>query len=64
MEVRNSHGVPVNFNAAVLLMDDEIRERLHYAGLCDPQSFFDAYCKEHYRVFGEVFEPDQESPAY
>ena len=64
MEVYNSHGVLINFNAAVLLMDDEILERLHYMGLCTPQSFFDAYCAEHYRAFGEVFELDKENPTY
>lgn len=39
--VKNSWGVEVYFNAAVELMDDDIKERLHMKlALCSEQEFF------------------------
>lgn len=46
----------VDFAAAVALMDDEIREKLHAEmAPCSNQSFIDAYCKAHKTKFGEDF---------
>lgn len=47
---------PVNYKAAVELMDDDIRESLHNG----PVSYTDAhflweYCKRHLEKFGEPF---------
>jgi hypothetical protein len=47
---------PIDFNAAVALMDDDIRERLHgEMAPCSDQEFIDAYAKAHQDAFGEVF---------
>lgn len=50
----------VDFDAAVSMMDDDLRERVHsmFIGgeVDDPQSFMDVYCTLHYDVYGEVFE--------
>lgn len=49
----NTH---VDFEAAVNLMDDEIREALHAElAPCTEQEFFDAYCKAHEEKYGEKF---------
>lgn len=46
----------VDFEAAVNLMDDEIREALHAElAPCTEQEFFDAYCKAHEEKYGEEF---------
>lgn len=63
--VKNSWGVEVYFNAAVELMDDDIRERLHMElAPCSEQEFFTAYCNEHQRIFGEGFALDTRNPVY
>jgi hypothetical protein len=51
-------GRQVDFDAAVNLMDDEIREDLH-STLDDPsneQAFVDAYADRHETKFGEQFQ--------
>ena len=46
------------FDAAVALMDDNIREKLHAElAPCSNQEFLEAYAKEHERKFGEKFPP-------
>ena len=46
-----------DFDAAVMLMDDEIREDLHSKmAPCDEQEFMDAYCAAHKAKYGEDFE--------
>lgn len=48
---------PVDYDAAVELMDDDIRELLHRVITpCTQQQFFDAYCECHERYFLESFE--------
>lgn len=50
------HGKPVYFDAAIALMDDDLRERLHYQ--LPPrteQEFLDAYCAAHLAKFGTPF---------
>lgn len=45
------------YEAAVALMDDEIREELHREiAPCSNQKFFDAYCKKHFKKYGEKFQ--------
>lgn len=63
MTVINTWGTEINFEAAVALMDDEIREEI--AGTVDAeQEFFDAYCKAHEAKFGEGFECAKKNPCY
>ena len=50
------NNTQVDFEAAVNLMDDEIREALHAElAPCTEQEFFDAYCKAHEEKYGEKF---------
>ena len=51
------NGEMVDFDAAVNLMDDEIREAVH-ADLapCADQEFIDEYVKRHEAKYGETFE--------
>lgn len=56
MEVINRDGHEINFEAAVSLMDDEIREELNRElAPCTEQEFFEAYEKAHAEKFGEEF---------
>ena len=50
-------GDVVDYEAAVMAMDDDIREKLSdELAPCGKQEFFDAYCKAHEERFGERFE--------
>lgn len=50
------NNTQVDFEVAVNLMDDEIREALHAElAPCTEQEFFDAYCKAHDEKYGEKF---------
>nr|DAH24674.1 MAG TPA: hypothetical protein [Caudoviricetes sp.] len=50
------NNTQVDFEAAVNLMDDEIREALHMEmAPCTEQEFFDAYCEAHEEKYGEEF---------
>lgn len=50
------NNTQVDFEAAVNLMDDEIREALHAElAPCTEQESFDAYCKAHEEKYGEKF---------
>ena len=59
MSVKDYYGNEVNYDAAVELMDDDIREQLHdQMAPCTEQEFFDAYAKAHAEKFdGEEFAP-------
>ena len=44
------------FDAAVALMDDEIREELHNKlAPCTEEEFLEAYIEAHFKKYGEVF---------
>lgn len=49
------NGYPVNFDACVALMDDDIREKLHAEGLENEQDFLDRYVALHAAKYGEKF---------
>lgn len=54
--VVNQYGEEVYYDAAVALMDDDIRERIHgEIAPCTEQEFFDAYCAAHEAEYGEEF---------
>lgn len=49
-------GREVDYDSAVALMDDDVREGLHVAlAPCSEQVFFDAYLDAHYVKYGENF---------
>ena len=65
MEVINMNGTEINYEAAVELMDDEIRDSLHFElAPCTEQDFFTAYEKAHAEKYGEEWELSKENPCY
>ncbi|WP_298049182.1 hypothetical protein [uncultured Bifidobacterium sp.] len=47
---------PVDYDTAVNLMDDDIRESLHDSiSPCSDQEFLNAYLEAHYAKYGEEF---------
>ena len=65
MTVKNNYGTEIEWNAALALMDDDLREELS-ADLapCTEQEFFEAYAKAHENKFGEEWELAKENPCY
>lgn len=64
MNITNQYGVTIDFEAAVNLMDDELREALHAKGIDTEQEFFDAYAEAHEAKFGEEWELNKPHPTY
>lgn len=65
MKVINMNGTEINYDVAVELMDDEIREDLHFKlAPCAEQEFFTAYEKAHAEKYGEEWELSKENPCY
>lgn len=65
MQVINKNGKQINYDAAVQLMDDEIREELHAElSPCTEQEFFSAYEAAHAEKFGEEWELSKENPCW
>ena len=63
MKVINMNGTEINYETAVELMDDEIRESI--CGTVDSeQEFFTAYEKAHVKKYGEEWELSEENPCY
>lgn len=51
------NGSEIDFEAAVNMMDDEIREELHAElAPCGNQEFLDAYVERHAQKYGEDFQ--------
>lgn len=63
IKVRNEYGTgnEIDFNAAVNLMDNTLREVIYNMGYEEPQAFFNAYCVLHQATFLEVFEPNKKN---
>lgn len=59
--VMNEHGVMIDFDAAVALMDENL---FGYILTDDPQAFFDKYCELHLDEYGEPFELSKENPVW
>lgn len=63
--VKNRNGAVIDFESAVQLMDDEIREKLHFdLAPCTDQEFFTAYEKAHEEKYGEEWELSKENPVW
>lgn len=65
--VVNDYGQVFDFRSATEYMDDEIKEKLNYITtdtIDGNQRFFDEYCKEHEKKFGEPFELAKENPVW
>jgi len=64
MKVTNTNGVEIDFDAAVGMMDDELREQLHADGYETEQEFFTAYEAAHLQKFGEEWEVSKANPVW
>lgn len=65
MTVTNINGKEIDFEAAVTLMDDDIREMLHNSQeWADDQEFFTAYEKSHEEKYGAWWELSKENPVW
>ena len=63
--VVNQYGRILDYEAACMFMDGEIRERLHCEMVpCKPQEFFDAYCKAYEEEYGEPFFLAEQNPTW
>lgn len=63
--VINTNGVEINFESALALMDEDIREELHAElAPCTDQEFFSAYEARHAAKFGEEWELSKANPNY
>lgn len=65
MMVKNFWDVKIDYDVAVQMMDDDLREEIH-ADLapCTEQEFFDEYTRRHEEKFGEDWELSKENPCY
>ena len=62
--VLNANGTEIDFEVALQLMDDEIREALAREYFDTEQEFFSAYEKAHEEKFGEEWELSKKNPVY
>lgn len=63
--VINEYGQLIHYDVAVNMMDDDLREELHFElAPCTDQEFFEAYAKAHQEKFGEVWELSKANPVY
>lgn len=64
MKVINMNGIAIDFDTAVSMMDDDIRESVHAElAPCTEQEFFTAYEKAHAAQYGE-WELSKANPCY
>jgi hypothetical protein len=63
--VINSGGKILDFETAIVLMDDELCEELHIElAPCTEQEFFTAYEARHEQKFGEEWELSKQNPIW
>lgn len=64
-KIKNFWDVEIDFDVAVSLMDDELREAIHNdLAPCTDQEFFDEYAKRHEERFEEEWELAKANPCY
>lgn len=68
IKVINMNGTEIDFDSAVALMDDELREKVHAAIIPsrrdDPQWFFSVYEVCHREKYGEDWELSKKNPVW
>lgn len=64
MTINNQYNVAIDFDTAVNMMDDAIREQIHAQGINTEQEFFIAYAAAHLDKYGEPWELDKSNPVY
>lgn len=63
-KVTNANGKEIDFEAALSLMDDEIREQLSAEGYETEQEFFAAYEQAHESKYGAAWELSKANPVW
>lgn len=65
IKVTNAHNKEIDFDAAQVLMDEEITERLNReSDMETEQMYFETYCAAHLAKYGEEFEPSKANPVW
>lgn len=65
MKVINRAGTAIDFDAAVMYMDEDVRESVRAALVpCTEQEFFTAYEKLHEIVFDDFWELSRVNPTW
>lgn len=65
INVINANGTAIDFETAVSMMDDDIRESVHAElAPCTEQEFLAAYEKAHAAMYGEEWELSKANPCY
>ena len=65
MNVVNKIGATLDFSAAVMLMDDALREEIHNTiAPCSDQEFFQAYEDAHQKKFGDEWDLSKVNPVW
>lgn len=64
MKVINANGHEIDFETAVQMMDDEIREAVASEGYESEQDFFTAYEKAHAEKYGTEWELSKANPVW
>lgn len=62
--VKNSWGTEIDWEAAVSLMDDELREQVCREFPDSNEEFFALYAAAHLDKYGEEWELDKANPCY
>lgn len=63
--VFNEWGTEINYDIAVSMMDDDLREEIHRElAPCTEQEFFDEYAKRHKEKFDEEWIFTEKNPCY
>jgi hypothetical protein len=64
-DVINQNGTEINFDTAVELMDNYLREQLHIRQeWASKQEFFTAYESAHLQKYGTEWELSKANPTY
>lgn len=64
-KVINREGYELDFYAAVMMMDDDLRDELANSGEYETeQEFFTAYEAAHEKKYGEAWELSKLNPAW
>lgn len=64
-KVTNANGYELDFDAAVQMMDDEIREAISAElAPCSDQEFFEAYEAAHAEKYGAEWELSKANPCW
>lgn len=62
VKIKNKYGQKLSFELVTQRMDSVIREYLHgELSPCEPQYFYEMYCKMHKRIYDDEFLTEKEN---